>query len=108
MFRRPLQLYLQNLRGFSALDSGLLLLPGSLVMGILGPITGKLIIVVSVNVDDFNTSRFNIGALIVNSRMTNAAMNIAIKVSSTVRLDLVHYYTDSVKPVIKVGVQLKS
>ena len=26
-----------------------------------------------------------------------------IKVSSTVRLDLVHYYTDSVKPVIKVG-----
>ena len=36
-----------------------------------------LIIVVSVNVDDFNTSRFNIGALIVNSRMTNAKMNIA-------------------------------
>ena len=26
-----------------------------------------------------------------------------IKVSSTVRLDLVHYYTDSVKPVIKVS-----
>lgn len=37
-----LPIYLQNLRGFSALDSGLLLLPGSLVMGILGPITGKL------------------------------------------------------------------
>ena len=29
-----LPIYLQNLRGFSALDSGLLLLPGSLVMGI--------------------------------------------------------------------------
>ena len=28
-----LPLYLQNLRGFSALDSGLLLLPGSLLMG---------------------------------------------------------------------------
>ena len=28
-----LPLYLQNLRGFSALDSGLLLLPGALVMG---------------------------------------------------------------------------
>ncbi|WP_210125349.1 DHA2 family efflux MFS transporter permease subunit [Staphylococcus sp. GDY8P85P] len=38
-----LPIYLQNLRGFSALDSGLLLLPGSLVMGILGPITGKLL-----------------------------------------------------------------
>ena len=37
-----LPIYLQNLRGFS-LDSGLLLLPGSLVMGILGPITGKLL-----------------------------------------------------------------
>ncbi|PNZ33340.1 Membrane component of multidrug resistance system [Staphylococcus petrasii] len=38
-----LPIYLQNLRGFSALDSGLLLLPGSLIMGLLGPITGRLL-----------------------------------------------------------------
>ena len=38
-----LPLYLQNLRGFSALDSGLLLLPGSLLMGVLGPVAGKLL-----------------------------------------------------------------
>ncbi|HID1374610.1 TPA: DHA2 family efflux MFS transporter permease subunit [Staphylococcus argenteus] len=38
-----LPIYLQNLRGFSALDSGLLLLPGSLVMGLLGPFAGKLL-----------------------------------------------------------------
>ncbi|MGZ1718436.1 DHA2 family efflux MFS transporter permease subunit [Staphylococcus argenteus] len=38
-----LPMYLQNLRGFSALDSGLLLLPGSLVMGLLGPFAGKLL-----------------------------------------------------------------
>ncbi|MGZ9417289.1 DHA2 family efflux MFS transporter permease subunit [Staphylococcus epidermidis] len=38
-----LPLYLQNLRGFSALDSGLLLLPGALVMGALGPVAGKLL-----------------------------------------------------------------
>lgn len=38
-----LPLYLQNLRGFSALDSGLLLLPGALVMGALGPLAGKLL-----------------------------------------------------------------
>ncbi|HDN3448846.1 TPA: DHA2 family efflux MFS transporter permease subunit [Staphylococcus aureus] len=38
-----LPIYLQNLRGFSALDSGLLLLPGSLIMGLLGPFTGKLL-----------------------------------------------------------------
>ena len=37
-----LPLYLQNLRGFSALDSGLLL-PGALVMGALGPVAGKLL-----------------------------------------------------------------
>ena len=35
-----LPIYLQNLRGFSALDSGLLLLPGSLIMGLLGPFAG--------------------------------------------------------------------
>ncbi|HHO6709065.1 TPA: DHA2 family efflux MFS transporter permease subunit [Staphylococcus aureus] len=38
-----LPIYLQNLRGFSALDSGLLLLTGSLIMGLLGPFAGKLL-----------------------------------------------------------------
>ncbi|MEK1788621.1 DHA2 family efflux MFS transporter permease subunit [Staphylococcus aureus] len=38
-----LPIYLQNLRCFSALDSGLLLLPGSLIMGLLGPFAGKLL-----------------------------------------------------------------
>ncbi|AGZ25152.1 MULTISPECIES: DHA2 family efflux MFS transporter permease subunit [Staphylococcus] len=38
-----LPIYLQNLRGFSALDSGLLMLPGALVMGVLGPVAGKLL-----------------------------------------------------------------
>lgn len=38
-----LPIYLQNLRGFSALDSGLLLLPGSLIMGLLGPFADKLL-----------------------------------------------------------------
>ncbi|HFU7091551.1 TPA: DHA2 family efflux MFS transporter permease subunit [Staphylococcus aureus] len=38
-----LPMYLQNLRGFSALDSGLLLLPGSLILGLLGPFAGKLL-----------------------------------------------------------------
>lgn len=38
-----LPLYLQNLRGFTALDSGLLLLPGALIMGVMGPVAGKLL-----------------------------------------------------------------
>ncbi|ASA26420.1 DHA2 family efflux MFS transporter permease subunit [Paenibacillus donghaensis] len=37
-----LPLYLQNARGYTAMESGLLLLPGSLVMGLLMPVTGKL------------------------------------------------------------------
>jgi EmrB/QacA subfamily drug resistance transporter len=37
-----LPLYLQNMRGFTAIESGLLLLPGALVMGLLMPVTGKL------------------------------------------------------------------
>lgn len=35
-------IYLQNIRGFSPLDSGLLMLPGAIVMGLMSPITGKL------------------------------------------------------------------
>lgn len=37
-----LPLYLQNARGFTALESGLLMFPGSLLMGLMMPITGKL------------------------------------------------------------------
>lgn len=37
-----LPVYLQNIRGFTALDSGLLMLPGAIVMGIMSPIAGKL------------------------------------------------------------------
>lgn len=35
-------IYIQNIRGLTALQSGLLLLPGGLLMGILAPITGRL------------------------------------------------------------------
>ncbi|GIN85006.1 MFS transporter [Heyndrickxia sporothermodurans] len=35
-------IYMQNVRGFSPIQSGLLLLPGGIVMGIMSPITGRL------------------------------------------------------------------
>ncbi|MFD2618658.1 DHA2 family efflux MFS transporter permease subunit [Terrilactibacillus laevilacticus] len=35
-------IYMQNARGFSPVYSGLMLLPGGIVMGIMSPITGKL------------------------------------------------------------------
>jgi MFS transporter, DHA2 family, lincomycin resistance protein len=37
-----LPLYLQNLRGLSPLQTGLLVMPGGLAMGLLGPIVGRL------------------------------------------------------------------
>lgn len=37
-----LPLYLQNVHGLSALDSGLVLLPGALMMGLVSPISGKV------------------------------------------------------------------
>lgn len=37
-----LPLYMQNMIGFSALESGLVLLPGAIIMGISNPITGYL------------------------------------------------------------------
>lgn len=37
-----LPIYLQNIRGYTALQSGLLLLPGAIIMGIMSPISGKL------------------------------------------------------------------
>ncbi|MGM0859584.1 MAG: DHA2 family efflux MFS transporter permease subunit [Bacillota bacterium] len=37
-----LPLYLQNARGFTALESGILMFPGALLMGLLSPAVGKL------------------------------------------------------------------
>ncbi|MDQ0206842.1 MDR family MFS transporter [Alkalicoccobacillus murimartini] len=37
-----LPMYVQSIRGISPLDSGLLMLPGALLMGVMSPITGKL------------------------------------------------------------------
>lgn len=37
-----LPIYLQNIRGFTALESGLLMLPGAILMGIMSPISGAL------------------------------------------------------------------
>src|SRR5699024_8954645 len=38
-----LPLYLQSLRGFTPIQSGLLLLPGALILVVMGPIAGKIL-----------------------------------------------------------------
>ncbi|MBD1221637.1 DHA2 family efflux MFS transporter permease subunit [Virgibacillus halodenitrificans] len=37
-----LPIYMQNMAGYSALDSGLMILPGALIMGIMSPINGRI------------------------------------------------------------------
>ncbi|WP_238942762.1 DHA2 family efflux MFS transporter permease subunit [Planococcus beigongshangi] len=37
-----LPIYMQNMHGFTALESGLMLLPGAIIMGIMNPVTGKV------------------------------------------------------------------
>ncbi len=37
-----LPLYLQNARGYTAMESGILMLPGAILMGLLSPVAGKL------------------------------------------------------------------
>src|SRR5699024_9876341 len=37
-----LPLYMQNMRDFSAMESGLAILPGALLMGLMSPITGRI------------------------------------------------------------------
>ena len=37
-----LPMYLENVKGFSAFDTGLILMPGAIIMGIMNPITGIL------------------------------------------------------------------
>ncbi|SFG21880.1 drug resistance transporter, EmrB/QacA subfamily [Halobacillus alkaliphilus] len=37
-----LPIYMQTMRGFTAFESGLMLLPGAIVMGVMSPITGRI------------------------------------------------------------------
>lgn len=37
-----LPIYMQDMHGFTALESGLMLLPGAIIMGIMNPITGRI------------------------------------------------------------------
>jgi EmrB/QacA subfamily drug resistance transporter len=37
-----LPLYMQNMAGFTATDSGLMLLPGAVIMGLMSPVTGRV------------------------------------------------------------------
>ncbi|MCY7939629.1 DHA2 family efflux MFS transporter permease subunit [Bacillus inaquosorum] len=71
-----LPLYLQSARGYTALESGLLLLPGALVMGFLMPITGKLF-------DRFGAKWLSIIGLIITIATTIGFIDLTDSTSYT-------------------------
>ncbi|WP_152404747.1 DHA2 family efflux MFS transporter permease subunit [Paenibacillus cellulositrophicus] len=64
-----LPLYLQNARGYSALESGLLMLPGALVMGLLMPVTGRLF-------DRFGAKWLAVAGLVITIATTAGFINL--------------------------------
>ncbi|UOQ87545.1 DHA2 family efflux MFS transporter permease subunit [Gracilibacillus salinarum] len=72
-----LPLYLQNARGFTAFESGLLMLPGALLMGLLSPAVGKLF-------DRFGVKWLAIIGLIIILLTTYSFTNLTDSISYTV------------------------
>ncbi|WP_088226485.1 DHA2 family efflux MFS transporter permease subunit [Desulfosporosinus sp. FKB] len=80
-----LPIYLQNIRGFTPLQSGFLLLPGALLMGIMGPIAGaifdliglRVLAVVGMTITAIATWEF--------TKLTNATMYDNILLLYTIR-----------------------
>ncbi|WP_174615938.1 MDR family MFS transporter [Virgibacillus ihumii] len=58
-------LYMQNMRGFTAMESGLVLLPGALISGFMSPITGRIF-------DRFGARMLSLVGLIIMTAATLA------------------------------------
>lgn len=67
-------IYMQNVRGFSPLLSGLMLLPGGVVMGIMSPITGKLF-------DRFGAKWLAVSGLAITTLTTFALAHLRVDTS---------------------------
>jgi len=71
-----LPLYLQNARGYSALESGLLMLPGALAMGLLMPVAGRLY-------DRFGAKWLAITGMIITIAATSGFVQLSDSTSYT-------------------------
>ncbi|WP_063510443.1 DHA2 family efflux MFS transporter permease subunit [Paenibacillus gorillae] len=71
-----LPLYLQSARGYTAMESGLLMLPGALLMGFMMPVTGKLF-------DRFGAKWLSIIGLIITILTTIGFVNLTDSTSYT-------------------------
>lgn len=71
-----LPLYLQNARGFTALESGMLMLPGALLMGLMMPITGRLF-------DRFGAKWLSVIGMVITILTTIGFVNLTDSTSYT-------------------------
>ncbi|MBU5467084.1 DHA2 family efflux MFS transporter permease subunit [Virgibacillus sp. MSJ-26] len=67
-------LYMQNMRGFSAMESGIAILPGALINGMMSPITGKIF-------DRYGAKWLSIIGFIIITVSTLAFTNLGIGTS---------------------------
>jgi len=63
--------YVQSVRGISPLDSGLMMLPGAIIMGIMSPITGKLF-------DKFGPRMLAVVGLVITAVSTYMLANLQL------------------------------
>ncbi|AIC93277.1 DHA2 family efflux MFS transporter permease subunit [Shouchella lehensis] len=63
--------YVQSVRGISPLDSGLLMLPGAIIMGLMSPITGKLF-------DKFGPRTISVLGLVISAISTYMLANLQL------------------------------
>ncbi|GMK39223.1 putative MFS-type transporter YhcA [Paenibacillus sp. CCS19] len=71
-----LPLYLQNARGYTAIESGLLMLPGALIMGFMMPVAGRLF-------DKFGAKWLAVVGLIITIGTTVGFINLTDSTSYT-------------------------
>ncbi|WP_079710384.1 MDR family MFS transporter [Paraliobacillus ryukyuensis] len=69
-----LPMYMQRLRGFSPLESGLMLLPGAILMGLMSPITGMLF-------DKFGVRKLAVPGLAIVAATTFVFTNLTTETS---------------------------
>lgn len=75
-------MYLENIRGFSAFQTGLYLMPGAIVMGIMSPITGRLF-------DKFGARYLSLAGLFI---LTIGTLGLSFLTSSTSSMYIIIIY----------------
>ncbi|WP_068614805.1 DHA2 family efflux MFS transporter permease subunit [Paenibacillus tuaregi] len=81
-----LPLYVQTARGFTPLESGLLLLPGAIVMGVMSPITGRIFDKIGARPLALMGSVILVGTTFLFSNMTASTPYIYMMVIYAIRM----------------------